>query len=129
MPYTITNKCIDCHRCESICPTGAIAQNEQQQYQIDSGRCNDCVGYYSVPQCWAACPTGGGCISSMATLPRSHKAKPANEYWEQWFEIYNSLVSGIKTNQLSDYWQSWFDKYSQTLSQQLQTPTSVGVNS
>lgn len=127
MAYIITSQCIECHRCEFICPTGAITKNEQQ-YQINSGRCNDCVGHYSVPQCWAACPTNRGCVPNLATLSQSLSTKPTNDYWENWFDIYNGLVSRIKTNQLSDYWQRWFDNYSQALSQQLQNPTSVGVN-
>jgi Fe-S-cluster-containing dehydrogenase component len=129
MAYTITADCIQCHQCEFVCPVGAITKNEQQQYQIDAGLCNDCVGYYSVPQCWSACPTKAGCISNLATLPRSLSAKPANEYWDNWFVTYNKLVSEFKTKQISEYWQHWFDNYSQALSQQLKTPTSVGVNS
>jgi ferredoxin len=128
MAYTITDRCIQCHQCESVCPVGAITKNEQQKYQIDAGRCNDCVGYHSVPQCWAACPTNVGCISNLATLPPSLSAKPANDYWEKWFVTYNNLVSELKTQQISEYWREWFDQYSQALSQQLHAPTSVGVN-
>ncbi|NJR62492.1 MAG: 4Fe-4S binding protein [Cyanobacteria bacterium CRU_2_1] len=127
MTCIITSQCIECRRCESICPTGAITQNGQQ-YQINSERCNDCVGHYAVPQCWAACPTNGGCVPNLAILPRSLSAKPSGDYWDDWFNTYNRLVSRLKTNQPSDYWQRWFDTYSQALSKQLQTPTSVGAN-
>jgi Fe-S-cluster-containing dehydrogenase component len=125
MTYIITSQCIGCRRCESICPTRAITQNDQS-YQINSERCNDCVGSYAVPQCWAACPTHGGCIPSMAILPRS--AFTSEDYWERWFNTYNLVVSRLKANQPSEYWQCWFDRYSQILSRQLHTPTSVGVN-
>ncbi|MEB3336964.1 MAG: 4Fe-4S binding protein [Leptolyngbyaceae bacterium] len=132
MTYTITSQCIECHRCESFCPTGAITQNEHQ-YQIDSERCNDCVGHYAVPQCWAVCPTNGGCIPVPATLLQSRATQLANDYWDGWFDTYNRLtshlkVNSLKANQPSDYWQRWFDTYSQALAKQLQTPTPVGVN-
>jgi 4Fe-4S binding domain len=127
MTYMITSQCIECHRCESICPTGAITQNEQE-YQINSERCNDCVGHYAVPQCWAACPTSGGCVPNLAILPRSLSANPSTDYWDTWFDIYTRLISRLAANQTSDYWQRWFDTYSQALSQHLQPPTLVGVN-
>lgn len=127
MTYMITSQCIECHRCESICPTGAITRNEQQ-YQINSERCNDCVGHYSVPQCWAICPTNGGCIPSLETLPRSLTTQPAVDYWNTWFATYNRLVSQLKTTPAADYWQHWFDTYSHAVSKQLHTPTSMGVN-
>jgi Fe-S-cluster-containing dehydrogenase component len=127
MTYIITDQCIQCRHCESICPTGAIIRNEQQ-YQINSERCNDCVGHYTVPQCWAGCPTSGGCIPNLAVLPCVLASKPSSDYWENWFNTYNRLVSRLKANQSSDYWQRWFDTYSQSLAKHLQTPTSVGVN-
>jgi Fe-S-cluster-containing dehydrogenase component len=127
MTYIITNQCIACHRCESICPTGAITQNEQQ-YQINSERCNDCVGYYAVPQCWASCPTSGGCVSNLAIPPRATSPKSSSDYWDNWFNHYDRLVTRLKANHSSDYWQRWFDTYSQSLAKQFQIPTSVGVN-
>ncbi|NJO78739.1 MAG: 4Fe-4S binding protein [Cyanobacteria bacterium RM1_2_2] len=127
MSYIITNQCIECHRCVSICPTGAIIQNEQK-YQIDPERCNDCVGDYAVPQCWAGCPTNGGCVPE-AILTQPLAVEASNDYWDTWFKIYNDLISRLTTNRQSDYWQHWFDTYSQALANQLQhTPTSVGVN-
>ncbi|NJR49238.1 MAG: 4Fe-4S binding protein [Leptolyngbyaceae cyanobacterium CSU_1_3] len=126
MTYTITSQCIACHRCESICPTGAISHNEHQ-YQINSERCNDCVGHYAVPQCWAACPTNGGCVPNLASLARSLATNPSDDYWDIWFNTHHRLISRLKAKPQSDYWQTWFDTYSQALSNQLQPP-SVGVN-
>jgi Fe-S-cluster-containing dehydrogenase component len=126
MTCIITSQCIGCHRCESVCPTGAISQNEQQ-YQINSERCNDCVGHYAVPQCWAACPTNGGCVA-VATAPRTFATKLTSDYWDNWFDTYNRLVSRLNGQQQSAYWQRWFNTYAQALSKQLQPPTSVGVN-
>jgi len=126
MTHVITSQCIECHRCESICPTGAITRNEHQ-YQINSECCNDCVGHYAVPQCWAVCPTNGGCLPVLVPT-QSRFAKPSNDYWETWFYTYHRLVSRLSAKPSSDYWQRWFDTYSQALSKQLQPPTSVGVN-
>ncbi|MGA7937246.1 MAG: 4Fe-4S binding protein [Kovacikia sp.] len=127
MTYIITSQCIECHRCESSCPTGAIIQNEQQ-YQINSERCNDCVGHYAVPQCWAVCPTNGGCLPTGAALPRSQVIEPAPDYWDTWFDTYNRLLSRLNVNHSSDYWQRWFKTYSQVLAKQLQPSTPVGGN-
>jgi Fe-S-cluster-containing dehydrogenase component len=126
MSYRITSQCIACYRCESICPTGAISRNEQQ-YQINSERCNDCVGTYAVPQCWAACPTNGGCVPTVADS-QSLTLKSSSDYWDAWFEIYNRLVSRLQADRQPDYWQRWFETYSQALSNQLHPPTSAGVN-
>jgi NAD-dependent dihydropyrimidine dehydrogenase PreA subunit len=125
MTYAITSQCIACSRCELICPTQAITQSEQQ-YQINPERCNDCVGHYAVPQCWAVCPTNGGCVTAM--LSQLLVAKPAHDYWDVWFNLYNNLIAQLKADHQSDYWQYWFDTYSRLLSQQLHTPTFVGVN-
>lgn len=129
MTYKITDQCVGCHRCASVCPTRAISRN-QQQYEINSERCNDCVGYYSVPQCWAACPTNGGCVSKRASLSgyQSVSTPSSSNYWDIWFDIYNHQVSKLKASKQPDYWQRWFDLYSQKLSQQLQAHPSVGVN-
>jgi ferredoxin len=126
MSYVITNQCIGCHRCVSICPTGAITQNEQR-YQIDIERCNDCIGNYAVPQCWAGCPTNDGCVPQ-TILTQSLFVTAPSDYWDAWFRLYNTLISRLKANQQSEYWQHWFDTYSQALAHQLHTPISMGVN-
>jgi MinD superfamily P-loop ATPase len=127
MAYVITSLCIACHRCESVCPTGAITSNGHQ-YQISSERCNDCLGHYAVPQCWAVCPTNGGCIPEATSSARSLVKRSSNEYWDTWFNRYDALVSQLKANHQPDYWKHWFDTYSQALVKQLQTPTSVEVH-
>jgi len=125
MTHIITSQCINCHRCDSICPTGAITQNDSQ-HQINPERCNDCVGYYAVPQCWAACPTNAGCIANLASL-RSPAAQSTSPYWDTWFETYDRLVARLTTTAQPDYWHRWFDRYTQALTQQLHPPTSPGV--
>ncbi|WAL58417.1 4Fe-4S binding protein [Thermocoleostomius sinensis] len=118
MAYSITNQCIQCDRCLSACPTGAV-QKLNQLYNIDPLICNHCVGYYTVAQCWSVCPTNMGCISGI-TLSR---LVPINseEYWQQWFATYTALIARLHRTKNSNYWSNWFDRYAQTLSRLLQT--------
>jgi len=127
MTYMITSQCIQCNRCASSCPTKAITQNDHH-YQINSESCNDCVGYYAIPQCWAVCPTNEGCISSQDIVSTPLNTASSNDYWEIWFDTYNRLVARLQANYLPNYWQRWFDLYSQALVKQLHPPTSVGAN-
>lgn len=128
MTYVITSQCIGCSRCQASCPTGAITHNGHY-YQIDSERCDDCVGHYSVPQCWAVCPTNAGCIpgGAIAAQSRSSSLSPSSDYWERWFEVYNQLISRLNTSPSTDYWHQWFDRYAQALSKQLQSSQLVEV--
>lgn len=108
MSYTITSKCISCHRCVSQCPTGAISWNGAR-YEINPNVCNDCAGYYSVAQCAAGCPTNDAC----------QVIAPA-DYWDSWFVTYGKLVSQMSEAKQRNYWLKWFELYSERLSQQLQ---------
>jgi ferredoxin len=114
MSYTITSQCIRCSRCPVACPTGAI-KLDGTHYQIDSSLCNNCVGYYQVPQCVAICPTNGGCVPN------------PQDYWQQWFSNYNSLISRLRNPQAVSYWEQWFTTYSQRVSQQLAKRNSQPV--
>jgi len=55
MALTITDACISCGACESVCPNEAIAVRVDQ-YAILPDRCTECVGFYAEPACQAACP-------------------------------------------------------------------------
>jgi ferredoxin len=55
MALMITDECINCDVCEPECPNGAISQGEEI-YQIDPGKCTECVGHYDTPQCIEVCP-------------------------------------------------------------------------
>lgn len=132
MTYTITSKCISCDRCLSICPTNAI-QSNGQTYWIDTNHCNSCAGHYSVPQCWAVCPTNEGCVpftAGVTAVEMTSASEPSSDYWESWFAAYNRMVARLKANQQSDYWRHWFDSYSEVLAKQLQSQPSraVGVD-
>jgi len=115
MPYAITNQCIGCDRCLSSCPTQAI-QTNNQQYWIDTHQCTSCEGTYSVAQCWAVCPTNGGCVFVADILAGDINSSQPGDYWDSWFNTYNRLIIQLKSSQQSNYWQSWFDSYAATLS-------------
>ena len=55
MALLITDRCINCDLCEPECPNQAISLGVEI-YEIDPGRCTECVGHYEVPQCRAVCP-------------------------------------------------------------------------
>ncbi|NJL81454.1 MAG: 4Fe-4S binding protein [Richelia sp. RM2_1_2] len=109
MAYKITNNCISCDLCKTVCPTNAIKIVDDRPW-IDPELCKNCVdSIYSVPQCKAGCPTFDGCI------------KVTSDYWENWFNTYKNLRTQVtnKTNK-TDYWENWFNTYSQKYAQQLQ---------
>jgi len=51
----ITDHCINCDVCEPECPNGAIYQGIEI-YEIDPGKCTECVGHFDTPQCVEVCP-------------------------------------------------------------------------
>ncbi|MEO8008001.1 MAG: YfhL family 4Fe-4S dicluster ferredoxin [Betaproteobacteria bacterium] len=55
MALMITDECINCDVCEPECPNDAISQGAEI-YQIDPGKCTECVGHYDRPQCQEVCP-------------------------------------------------------------------------
>jgi ferredoxin len=55
MALLITDECINCDVCEPECPNNAISQGADI-YQIDPGKCTECVGHYDRPQCQEVCP-------------------------------------------------------------------------
>ena len=130
MTYTITSQCISCDRCLSICPTNAI-QSNGQTYWIDANRCNRCVGHYSVPQCWSACPANEGCVpftAGVTAVEMASTSEPSSDYWDSWFTAYNRMIARLKASQQSDYWRQWFDSYSEILAKQLQSHRSRTVS-
>ncbi|MEQ8230799.1 MAG: YfhL family 4Fe-4S dicluster ferredoxin [Gammaproteobacteria bacterium] len=55
MALKITEQCINCDVCEPECPNGAIFEGEVH-YEIDPGKCTECVGHFDEPQCVQVCP-------------------------------------------------------------------------
>lgn len=55
MSLYITDECINCDVCEPECPNEAIYQGESI-FEIEPGRCTECVGHYDEPQCVEVCP-------------------------------------------------------------------------
>ncbi|NBT05788.1 MAG: YfhL family 4Fe-4S dicluster ferredoxin [Betaproteobacteria bacterium] len=46
---------INCDVCEPECPNSAISQGKEI-YQIEPGKCTECVGHFDTPQCVEVCP-------------------------------------------------------------------------
>lgn len=55
MSLMITDECINCDVCEPECPNSAISQGKEI-YQIEPGKCTECVGHFDTPQCIEVCP-------------------------------------------------------------------------
>ncbi|MBS3916246.1 MAG: YfhL family 4Fe-4S dicluster ferredoxin [Sulfuritalea sp.] len=55
MALMITDECINCDVCEPECPNGAIFQGAEV-YEIEPGKCTECVGHFDTPQCIEVCP-------------------------------------------------------------------------
>ncbi|MBL8513101.1 MAG: YfhL family 4Fe-4S dicluster ferredoxin [Betaproteobacteria bacterium] len=55
MALKITDQCINCDVCEPECPNEAIFQGIEI-YEIDPGKCTECVGHFDTPQCREVCP-------------------------------------------------------------------------
>ena len=55
MALFITDECINCDVCEPECPNQAISQGPEI-YEIDPGKCTECVGHFDQPQCREVCP-------------------------------------------------------------------------
>ena len=50
MALLITDECINCDVCEPECPNQAIYMGTEI-YEIDPGKCTECVGHFDEPQC------------------------------------------------------------------------------
>jgi len=55
MANIITDECVSCGACESVCPANGISSNGEQ-YVIDASRCSECVGFHHTQQCARVCP-------------------------------------------------------------------------
>ncbi|MEY4285727.1 MAG: YfhL family 4Fe-4S dicluster ferredoxin [Betaproteobacteria bacterium] len=55
MALMITDACINCDVCEPECPNQAIRMGAEF-YEIQPGKCTECVGHFDTPQCVEVCP-------------------------------------------------------------------------
>ncbi len=55
MALLITDECINCDVCEPECPNDAIFAGAEI-YEINPGKCTECVGHFDEPQCRKVCP-------------------------------------------------------------------------
>ena len=71
MALMITDECINSDVCEPECPNDAISQGEEI-YEIDPGKCTECVGHHDEPQCRKVCPVD--CIPLNPAFQETHEA-------------------------------------------------------
>ncbi|RIL06171.1 MAG: 4Fe-4S ferredoxin [Proteobacteria bacterium] len=55
MANKITEACVNCGACESVCPSGGISKGPDI-YVIDPALCSECVGFHHTQQCERVCP-------------------------------------------------------------------------
>ena len=97
MATYITDDCINCGACESVCPNQAITDGSDvgsDIYYIHPDLCNECVGFYSEEACQLVCPVEC-CIPDPKNVEDEHtlieralKLHPNNE------ELKKRIVSG-----------------------------------
>ena len=56
MALLVSEDCINCDVCQSLCPNGAIQPGDDASV-IDPLLCTECVGHFDTPQCAENCPT------------------------------------------------------------------------
>ena len=79
MALKITAECINCDVCEPECPNEAIYQGSEI-YEIDPGKCTECLGHYDEPQCQQVCP-----IDCIPLDPERTETK--DELWEKYAHL------------------------------------------
>jgi ferredoxin len=70
MALRINDTCVNCDVCAPVCPNEAIHLGELI-YEIDPGRCTECVGHHEEPQCVVVCPVE--CIDPDAAHPEDRE--------------------------------------------------------
>ncbi len=68
MALRILDACINCDVCTPECPNEAIAMGPEI-FEIDPGKCTECVGHHESPRCIDVCPVD--CIE-----PDPHHTEP-----------------------------------------------------
>ena len=68
MALKILETCINCDVCTPECPNEAISMGPEI-FEIDPGRCTECVGHYDESQCVIVCPVD--CIVTDTDRPET----------------------------------------------------------
>lgn len=55
MANRITDDCVNCGACESVCPSQGISKGPDI-FVIDPELCSECVGFHHTQQCARVCP-------------------------------------------------------------------------
>jgi ferredoxin len=55
MAFAITEACVNCWACVTVCPNAAIHEDDPV-FAIDPSKCTECAGEFAEPQCAAICP-------------------------------------------------------------------------
>lgn len=61
MALRIIESCVNCYACEPLCPEQAIVE-AKPHFLIEAGKCSECDGHFSDPQCAAICPIEGAIL-------------------------------------------------------------------
>jgi len=69
----VASQCTNCSACEAECPNVAIFDTGTT-FEIDPGKCTECIGHFDAPQCAAVCPVDDTCIIDNA-YPRYQAAE------------------------------------------------------
>ncbi|MDR2166103.1 MAG: 4Fe-4S dicluster domain-containing protein [Zoogloeaceae bacterium] len=80
MALHITEVCVNCWACVTVCPNTAIFEDDPV-FAIDPRKCTECAGEYAEPQCAAICPIEcaivdelGEALNPLGSLSPSHPA-------------------------------------------------------
>lgn len=66
MALQIVDRCVNCHACQLVCPTGSIRKGRNDRhFTIRQDTCTECVGSHDEPQCSSICPVECAIVDSV----------------------------------------------------------------
>lgn len=84
MAYKITEDCICCGVCIFECKNNAISEGDTNCI-IDTNKCTECVGFYSLPKCAEVCPVG-------APEPDPNHVETKEQLLQKWYSLHPNTV-------------------------------------